>query len=638
MKLHNHATSTEPTTASADLNEINSLMIMCTDSCQLACTYCEVDTSNANMTTDTLFKSIDLLLTTKSKMCQLRFWGGEPLLRWEFIKTGISYGIKAASLKEKTIQFMITTNGILLDKTKIAFLKKNPVEIMFSFDGDEKINNCHRIAKTKNKTYFKQIENNLKFLIKNRIPHFINMVITPKTVSCVKEGLDYLKKTGVSRVQIAYQCGILWSKQKINVLIAKIDEFLISNPDKTFIMNFVNDCEPISLSQEIIIDCDGKIYFDAARFMEKKFRHLKQSFLLGDIKRKYEIDTFFKTKKQLLNLFKNGASKKSIKIFKNNIKLGLMLDFFFRSHPIEPLKSNEHPFFTSIIRGSLSSQRKALNEIGIKTLFLYLEGPCINNCLFCGQKYNLKFSDAFQIENRLKENNKIKAKKIAIVGNEPLLHPNIEEIVTFCKKSGFSQIELLTSGARFEDTIFTKNVKKAGLTSISLPLYAAEPKLHDYIVGRKGSFVSTIKGIANARKYEITVYAHSNLIKQNINHIIRLEHFVNLKLGLPFVVFPIRPKTSGIPFENLIFPYNEMIDRLKGINSLVGFPLCILKRIQKDYLKSGECISDSMKLYFLDQKFIKLSACKNCKYIKTCSGLFHDYIKIYGSKYIEPIQ
>lgn len=247
---------------------VNSLMVMCTYACQFVCNYCEVKQSNLFMSTEILNKAIDLLLTTQSKECQMRFWGGEPLLRWDFIRDGILYGEKKAKEKRKKIKFMITTNGLSLDRNKLDFLKNHPVEIMFSLDGNKENNNIHRFLKSKKEIYDKLLLN-LKLLIESGLPYFVNMVVSPLTVNNLSQNLNFLKKSGVKKAQLCYRCGKIWTKEKSYTLIKELEEFIQENSDYNFLMNLFNECEPTVLSQEVLVDTDGKLYFDAAIFYGK---------------------------------------------------------------------------------------------------------------------------------------------------------------------------------------------------------------------------------------------------------------------------------------------------------------------------------------------------------------------------------
>jgi hypothetical protein len=103
------------------------------------------------------------------------------------------------------------------------------------------------------------------------------------------------------------------------------------------------------------------------------------------------------------------------------------------------------------------------------------------------------------------------------------------------------------------------------------------------------------------------------------------------------VTLPIRPKDSQIQYEDLVPRYEDMVLKLHGrVNSLLGFPLCVISKIQEKILLPEEEIADSMKLYLIGQNFVKLKRCSECRLKHKCAGTFKEYIKIFGDKMIIP--
>ena len=171
-----------------------------------------------------------------------------------------------------------------------------------------------------------------------------------------------------------------------------------------------------------------------------------------------------------------------------------------------------------------------------------MEGPCLNDCIFCKQKKDFRYSDIFKLQAQLQSNLKLKASRLCIIGNEPLAHPGILSIVSLAVKYGFLKIEIMTSGEALFDRKFVLELIKSGVSSFSLPIFSDKAALHDMIVGRRGSFFKIMQGIKNAKTLGAKVFVHSNLIKQNINSVKALERLVRRGLNLPFVILPIRPK------------------------------------------------------------------------------------------------
>jgi radical SAM protein with 4Fe4S-binding SPASM domain len=78
-----------------------------------------------------------------------------------------------------------------------------------------------------------------------------------------------------------------------------------------------------------------------------------------------------------------------------------------------------------------------------------------------------------------------------------------------------------------------------------------------------------------------------------------------------------------------------MVSSLKT-SSLMGFPLCVTARIQDRLMPSNDDISDAVKLYFLDQKFVKVKCCSSCMLYSKCAGTFREHVHQHGVKMFRP--
>ena len=79
-----------------------------------------------------------------NQIITIGFFGGEPLLCYDLIKRIIDYSNK--NIKNNgSIKFSITTNGLLLNKDRLEYLKSQNVDLCISIDGNEEIHNLNRI-------------------------------------------------------------------------------------------------------------------------------------------------------------------------------------------------------------------------------------------------------------------------------------------------------------------------------------------------------------------------------------------------------------------------------------------------------------------------------------------------------------
>ncbi|MCL2638748.1 MAG: thioether cross-link-forming SCIFF peptide maturase [Oscillospiraceae bacterium] len=144
----------------ADVNVGAPLKAMClhvSHDCDLRCKYCFADDviiQRDIMSPETAKKAVDFLirgsagaetLNSKSREhLEIDFFGGEPLLAWETITAAVSYSKQEGAKFGKKFKFTLTTNGILLDDEKIAYINEEMSNVVLSLDGRKEVNDKMR--------------------------------------------------------------------------------------------------------------------------------------------------------------------------------------------------------------------------------------------------------------------------------------------------------------------------------------------------------------------------------------------------------------------------------------------------------------------------------------------------------------
>jgi len=129
--------------------KLTSTTIDVTEACNLACDYCFTWSSHKSrkMTYEMATNIFDWWLpqTDTKRTNQFGFWGGEPLLEWEFIKKVVTYGEQQVKeLERKHLEFGGTTNGILYTPDKVEWCLKHNSLFLISLDGIEPVHDAHR--------------------------------------------------------------------------------------------------------------------------------------------------------------------------------------------------------------------------------------------------------------------------------------------------------------------------------------------------------------------------------------------------------------------------------------------------------------------------------------------------------------
>lgn len=128
--------------------------IWLTGRCNLNCKYCYVEGMKKSMDFSTKF--IDHFLRflkqydDRKEKLQINFFGGEPLLCFDTICQIVE---KFDKEYDRPAVFGMTTNGLLLDKQKISFLKEKQFQVSLSWDGCREANDRNRICTNGEGTY-----------------------------------------------------------------------------------------------------------------------------------------------------------------------------------------------------------------------------------------------------------------------------------------------------------------------------------------------------------------------------------------------------------------------------------------------------------------------------------------------------
>lgn len=115
--------------------------------CNLRCKYCFASTGDFGtgrkiMGFETAKKAIDFVVERSGarRNIEVDFFGGEPLMAFETVKKTVEYARGLETETGKHFRFTITTNGLLLDDEKIAYINQNMDNVVLSLDGRREVN------------------------------------------------------------------------------------------------------------------------------------------------------------------------------------------------------------------------------------------------------------------------------------------------------------------------------------------------------------------------------------------------------------------------------------------------------------------------------------------------------------------
>lgn len=194
-------------------SKVKSVTLALTEQCNLRCKYCgymqkylERSYHLKEMPKEVAFKAIDFLMrnSEESDVCNIGFYGGEPLLRLDIIKDCIIYIKDKYPFRQPT--YNITTNATLLNDEVANFLIDNDIKVTVSLDGPEKEQNKYRVDGNGNASYDKAYRNILELCQKH--PKYFKESVTYNVVMYngaskkLFESLDNLWKSDVTLIDL----------------------------------------------------------------------------------------------------------------------------------------------------------------------------------------------------------------------------------------------------------------------------------------------------------------------------------------------------------------------------------------------------------------------------------------------------
>lgn len=234
-----------------------------------------------------------------------------------------------------------------------------------------------------------------------------------------------------------------------------------------------------------------------------------------------------------------------------------------------------------------------------------ITGKCNLNCLFCRQTNERSMPDEMSIGDWRKLFYGLSAKncnRISIAGGEPLLHKDLEQIISL-GLDNFREISVLTNG-----TLITKEIAKrlrGKVTMLQVSLDSFNPKLHDKIRGHKGLWSRTVQGIRNAIDAEIPVGVRITIFRDNYKEIEPLIEWAKIIGAYSFLVRRVVCSGSGIDTQKLLpselkEAFQLTVSKALELNMRIGFgdpfphlllsPKRLREAAEDDTLKTGNVI------------------------------------------------
>ena len=242
------------------------LVVIPTRDCSLRCSYCPSAKQSGMEMPQAVFEgAVELLLSSSSERPILQFFGGEALLRRDFVLGGMERALELGQEAGKRLGFILSTNGMALDEDTLGALEGLPVKIEISLDGTRDVQMTHRLPRDRAFDSYDAVARIAPALTASSLPHEVIMVVTPQTVDRLCASFTHVASLGFRRIQINYGLAVHWGrvhKERFAAELQAIERRFYASglPDTVEFINLRTYRDPMLLNGEITVDHDGTVY------------------------------------------------------------------------------------------------------------------------------------------------------------------------------------------------------------------------------------------------------------------------------------------------------------------------------------------------------------------------------------------
>ncbi len=184
-----------------NVDKVNRYVLYINKRCNLDCLYCYVDKKEEVLSVDELKRLIDrVFASVEGGQATIEFIGGEPLMDYRMVEVACDY--IAETYSSIAVDFILTSNGTIINDNIINMLNKYEINLFISIDGT-RLAHMHRPYKGSHKgSYDKVIENAKIFLEKLAKRPSVQMTTHKYNIHLLSSGVDYLYRLGVRKISI----------------------------------------------------------------------------------------------------------------------------------------------------------------------------------------------------------------------------------------------------------------------------------------------------------------------------------------------------------------------------------------------------------------------------------------------------
>jgi len=261
-------------------------------------------------------------------------------------------------------------------------------------------------------------------------------------------------------------------------------------------------------------------------------------------------------------------------------------------------------------RDNLRFEPYRRGQIGYPVLAeIALTYDCQNRCAFCyaasprraADRPVMSTADVKRVMDRIWHEAHVPS--LSFTGGEATLRADLPALVRHGAELGL-RVNLITNGVRARDARYARSLVDAGLHSAQVSLEAADPALHDRMVGRAGAHEATVASVGHFRGLGIHVHTNTTLCRDNLAAAPDLIRFLARDVGTKTLSMNLLIRTGlGLEDGAGAVSYAELAPHLPGLQEVADqegmtlvwyspLPYCVVNPVLLGQgAKSCACVS-----------------------------------------------
>lgn len=209
-----------------EIKPVRNAIVMLTNQCNCRCVYCFEQRKPGRMSLDTAKDTLRFLHRSGSPNVGFTFFGGEPMLEFDSVIVPLVEWSKTTF--DRPTRFAMTTNGTLLTRERLDFLKAHNIRFMLSMDGASTAQGKNRpLADGSNS--FDAIAPHIPYLLQLWPNQSFRETLTEYNVGSFFDDIRWFESVGCTNLMVVPDLFKPWSgpaREELTAQIAQYEDYV----------------------------------------------------------------------------------------------------------------------------------------------------------------------------------------------------------------------------------------------------------------------------------------------------------------------------------------------------------------------------------------------------------------------------